>query len=341
MCSLTAKQINIFFLTMILLSGCRPFCAQQEQIVIPAAWHASLVPGMELEDPACFAWWEAFHDPLLNDLIQQAACRNDEVLLAGRCSEEKMVEAVNAAAAEIARHYIQLRSWQTRLGVLEREIETQTITWNENTGLTQKGYLNTFESHESQKKLHELAAQTYAIQNTIDQSIYHLSTLLSYPPGHLYELLSPSKGLLELPQCLPVGTPMQLALRHPAACAANKMYQKTQDARAFYNYRKQVLTILEKAEEALSAIYYASGKLELFEKIKRMKAEEYQLTQELSQRGLKDEREVQQAYQEMLLSQSTWLETKTELLLDYVNIYQALSTGWTVEEHCEISANQL
>lgn len=314
-----------------LTSCCTKSCPYQEMIEIPCQWHTPLEGGMTVEDPYCYRWWETFEDPLLISLIEQAACKNSDARLAAVESKEKLLETVNLVAAEIAKDYIELRGLQMRLQVIHATIEAQNQMYILGEGLSDRGFINAISQNENKKNLDSLLIQKAFIEVSIQKISSHLSTLLSKPPGDLAEVLNPPKDLPELPCNIPVGFPMALIERHPAIEAARKLYELTQDKQAFLHYQKKVLSVLEETENALATFHYELDKHHYLNNIKRLKFESFQLTQDLYNRGLKDDRELLTAQQELLSDENSLIQGKVDLLVSYVNLYQTLSSGWEID----------
>ena len=67
-------------------------------LVLPDAWHAELVDGLERGDDGPEAWWQSFDDPFLSELIAIAEVRNlDLRITASRIREARSLYGVAAA----------------------------------------------------------------------------------------------------------------------------------------------------------------------------------------------------------------------------------------------------
>jgi NodT family efflux transporter outer membrane factor (OMF) lipoprotein len=60
---------------LLILQGCAAVGPDYEapEIIMPDAWHESLVEGLESGDSNLHVWWKALNDPVLESLIQRAA----------------------------------------------------------------------------------------------------------------------------------------------------------------------------------------------------------------------------------------------------------------------------
>lgn len=310
------------------MTSCCTTRCYQKSVEIPCNWHTPLEKGVT-DDPATFFWWESLDDPLLTELIEEAIFRNNDIRLAMIQSRERSLETVNSIAAETAKSYIELRGLQQRLQILQTSLMIQNKIGVLEEGLS-KSYISSIDQNESKKNFDVLLVQKSLIELSIKKVIFHLSTLLSYAPGDLYETLDQTCEFPRLPCDIPVGFPMELIERDPAVQYAKKIYITTLNEQAFYNYQKKTLSSLEEAENALAAFFYSSEKIIYLENSKRLKEESYQLIKDLYDQGLKDEREVLTAYQELLIQENALTEGKSEVLINYVNLHKALSIGWKV-----------
>lgn len=327
---LAESNLYICLIFLIGMTSCsHTKCHHQRSIEIPCTWETPLQPGMTTEDPAEFLWWEALNDPLLTTLIEKAACVNNDVLLAAESrSKEKILATVNSITSEIAKNYIQLRGLQTRLTVIQESIETQNTVLDLNKGLSNTGFISLIDYNENTKILESLQIQKSLIEFSITKLIHHISTLLNYPPGVLNSSLSLCQELPEIPNDMPVGFPMDLVQRHPLVQEIKKSSRYNKGG--FYQYQKTILNALEETENALADFHHGEEKIYYLDQIKKIKAESYQMTRDLHRQGLKDDHEELTAYQNLLSEENALIQGKIDLLISYVNLYQALVVGWEV-----------
>lgn len=318
--------ISICFL-LALASCCQNFCPYQETIEIPLTWHTP-IREMTVEDPYSFNWWEALNDPLLTYLIEQAACRNQDIGLATSSSRDKLLETMNAVSAEIAKNYIELRGMQMRSILLQANLEAQTTKFTMNEGLSKKGHFSLIDQNENRINLDSLSINNAQMDLAIRKTIFHLSTLLSYPPGDLYETLIQVQPLPTLPCEIPIGSPEDIVQRNPTILEARREYYKSHNQQTFYNYQKTTLQALENVENGLAALNYAIDKMGYLCNNSRLKTESYRLIQDLYRQGLKDDRDLLTIYQEYLTEEDAFIQGQIDLLTNYVNLYQALGAGW-------------
>ena len=316
-----SKLYIVLFLLLSMTSCCSSTC--RDSIEIPCHWHTALTDGAS-EDPTGFLWWEALEDPLLAGLIDEAVCRNPDIRLAAVQSKKMMVDAIDAVTADVAKSYIELRGLQRRLLILQESIELQNSLMAVAEGLLDKGFISSIHQNENKKNLEALIVQKSLIELSIKKAIFHISTLLSYPPGNLYDTLSQFQDLPKIPCAILVGTPLELIERHPDVQEVKKLYERANVQVAFYDYQKKVLSVLEEAENSIAAVIHSLDKVYHLENSATVKRESYQLVKDLYIQGFKDEQEILAIQQELLAQENLLIESKVELLINYVNLYQAL-----------------
>lgn len=321
---LSMLKTNSVWIFCVLLAGCSVY---KGSIEIPEEWHTPLTAKMTSEDPSCFPWWEAFGDDILNDLIGNV-CKNPDVQLAA-CGGNSL-EAANKAAADIARSYIELRGLQARFEVLDKQITAQDTSLSLSEGLSGVGFISAVHQNNNAELLYAHLAQKSEIRVAMDRAIFHLASLTTEPLDCLYERLMGSHGDLSTPCEIPVGTPCDIVQNHPGIRDARKAYSKFPTRVAFFNYQKAVLSVMEEVESALAGLEAEQEVLGYLENVKDLKAENDQLTRDLNRQGLKSDAELQAAYQELLSAEDAYLQSKTKLLIDYVNLYQAQGGGFRV-----------
>lgn len=323
-----------FFIFSVLTLEMTSCCHPNGNIEIPCTWQTPIQYGMTSEDPFCFLWWEALNDPILTSLIMEAATRNQDVLMAGLRSENLLLQTINDVSTEIAKNYIEFRGLQMRLKIIDDISKAQNEILTLNKDLSKKGFFDETKENEAQKNLGLFLIQRSLISFSMEKIIFHLSTLLNYPPKVLKELLCQYLYLPDLPDDKPVGSPKDLIYRDISFKEAKKQYEESGTKQSFYNYQKTALTTLEHAEIALSTFNYEREKLHYLENAKNLKAESYQLTKSLNDEGLKDNREVLVAHQEFLSEENAVIQGKVDLLISYINLYHTLSCAWETSCIC-------
>ena len=136
---------------------------------------------------------------------------------------EAKIEATNEVlrdtwttlTAEVARHYIQLRTSQQRLQLLEQQIEIQNIVLSLQQELLVLGVASSLEVLQLEKNLDNLKIQQSPLELSIHTAMHHLAVLLGSNPNQLIEELQTPQDLPTLPCTHPIGLPSDLLRRRP------------------------------------------------------------------------------------------------------------------------------
>lgn len=319
----------IFIVLILGMTSCRPrSCSFQEALEIPCQWQTTSDCGVNTADPACFRWWEALQDPLLTTLINQATVRNPDIRLARSLSKEEWLQTVNTTSVEVAKNYIELRAIQMRLKVVNENKEAQNKILTLNKGLSTQGFFGSLKENEDTQNLDALFVQKFSLELALKKTMFHLSTLLGYPPGYLSKTLCQSQDLPALACSLPIGLPKDLICHNRDVQDARKLYQRTRNKSAFLHYQKTLFSVLENAEGALAAFNYERQKVDYLENTKDLVSDSYKSIEVLYKQGLKDDSTLLTAYQAYLAAEDAWIQGKMSLLNSYIDLYYTLANPW-------------
>lgn len=130
-------------------------------------------------------------------------------------SREEYLHIWISLSAEVARNYIELRTFQLRLINMNKNIHAQKETIQLSKSLHQAGFSGTVDEKQAEEQWNILAAQRPQITLAIDKAIHRLSILLGYAPGALFCELSVPSFLPVLPVQKPIGIPSELLRRRP------------------------------------------------------------------------------------------------------------------------------
>ena len=118
-------------------------------------------------------------------------------------------------AAEVARSYIDLRTYQQRIAIAKRNLESQ----KRSAQLTKKRFDSGFVSGLDVANAEALVASTQGqiplLESSAAQTVYSLSVLLGRAPGALMAELSETGAIPPSPPAVPVGVPSDLLRRRP------------------------------------------------------------------------------------------------------------------------------
>ncbi|MCK5122366.1 MAG: efflux transporter outer membrane subunit [Methylococcales bacterium] len=117
--------------------------------------------------------------------------------------------------AEIARVYINLRTFQERLAIAETNVKTQSRSFDITDIRFRNGAVTELDPMQALTLLRNTEATIPALETAIKQTLYALSTLLGIPPSNLEQLLKGAKKIPVAPETVSLGIPADLLLRRP------------------------------------------------------------------------------------------------------------------------------
>lgn len=324
-------RICLWILIVTAFTGCSGLKCQAPAVDVPCNWQSSSSEGMNFNPPDCFNWWESLNDPVLNDLMEQAALQNPGLQLAAfqaKCSTENYRQAWADLSAEMAKSYIELRGFQQKLELNNKNIASQKEMLQLTQGLTKTGFTSTTDEKQAEELLHNLIAERPQIELAIQKAIYHLSVLAGYAPGELVCTLAQRGNLPVLPNSIPIGMPCGILGRRPDVLKAESALRSPFcNAQTSYLYQKTVLEALEEAESALAAFYFTEARTQELAKSLSSSHDAFQTMHMLYQRGLKDYSQVLASQRTYISAQEVYLQSRVDLLLAYVALYKALAVA--------------
>ncbi len=117
--------------------------------------------------------------------------------------------------AEVARNYVQARSFQRRLAVLRENIKAQQEILALTRDLFAKGLATDLDVQQGAALLATTQSQEPAFDTGFKSSAFRLAVLLGRPPGALVEELTSDAPVPAAPPSVPVGLPSDLIHRRP------------------------------------------------------------------------------------------------------------------------------
>jgi outer membrane protein, multidrug efflux system len=105
---------------------------------------------------------------------------------------------------------------------------------------------------------------------------------------------------------------------------------KLKAQQACYEYQKTVLKAFEETENAISSLRHDMERSHHLDMAEKSSQEAYTRFSQLYERGLKDYLVVQISNRSHLAAENAYLQSKIELLIDYVTLYKSLGGGWDV-----------
>lgn len=117
--------------------------------------------------------------------------------------------------AEVARNYIDVRSYQQRLVITRNNIRVQQEILDLTSNRFQNGLSSDLDVQQAAAVLTSTEAQVPSLETGFRQNVYALDVLLAQPPGASLGEMSAEKPIPVKPPALPVGLPSDLLKRRP------------------------------------------------------------------------------------------------------------------------------
>jgi outer membrane protein, multidrug efflux system len=125
-------------------------------------------------------------------------------------------------AAEVARNYAELRTFQTRLEVARRNEASQAETLELTQFRAQAGLVGSVDVERARANLEQTRAQIPTLESSVTQSIHRLSTLAGLEPAALTTQLNTAGTLPEVPGQIAIGIPAETLRQRPDVRAAEE-----------------------------------------------------------------------------------------------------------------------
>jgi outer membrane protein, multidrug efflux system len=130
-------------------------------------------------------------------------------------SMEMRRDVLVTLTAEVARNYIELRSFQQRAGIARRNLKDQEHNINLTRQRFQFGFVSFLDVANAEAQAASTSAQIPLLESSARQSIYSISLLLGLEPAALVNELSVETPIPASPPATPVGVPSDLLRRRP------------------------------------------------------------------------------------------------------------------------------
>jgi NodT family efflux transporter outer membrane factor (OMF) lipoprotein len=117
--------------------------------------------------------------------------------------------------AEVARNYIDVRSYQSRISVAESNLKSQEETYNITKWRYQAGLITALDVEKAGSNLEQTRSQIPSLKSGLEQAENALAVLLGSEPGAIDSELDESKPMPVAPKTIAVGIPADLLRRRP------------------------------------------------------------------------------------------------------------------------------
>lgn len=117
--------------------------------------------------------------------------------------------------AEVARNYVDLRSFQQRIILAERNLEAQKHTARLTRQRFEGGFVSGLDVANADAQVATTASRIPLLESSLQQTMYRISVLLGLEPGSLMQELTPALEIPVSSPAVPLGVPSDLLRRRP------------------------------------------------------------------------------------------------------------------------------
>ena len=130
-------------------------------------------------------------------------------------SEEDLRDVLVTLVAEVALNYVDVRAYQTRLGIAEANRDAQQETYQITQWRLEGGLITALDVEQARYSLEQTRSQIPPLQTSLEKSKNRLALLLGKHPGSLEEELSERKFIPVAPVEIAVGIPADVLRNRP------------------------------------------------------------------------------------------------------------------------------
>jgi len=124
--------------------------------------------------------------------------------------------------AEVALNYVEVRAFQTRLGIARENLAMQSETRQLTAWRAQAGLVSNQDVEQARSNLEQTRAQIPSLETGLAEAEHRLAILLGAAPGSLHDRLATSRGLPALPAQVAVGIPADTLRQRPDVRTAER-----------------------------------------------------------------------------------------------------------------------
>jgi len=137
-------------------------------------------------------------------------------------SQASLHNAQVSLASEVALNYVEVRGFQTRLGIARENFARQTETLQLTDWRAQAGLVSSQDVEQARSNLEQTRAQIPSLETSLAEAEHRLAILLGVAPGSLHERLAPARGLPPAPAQVAVGIPADTLRQRPDVRTAER-----------------------------------------------------------------------------------------------------------------------
>jgi NodT family efflux transporter outer membrane factor (OMF) lipoprotein len=138
-------------------------------------------------------------------------------------STAETVDATRVSlAAEVARNYVEMRSFQARLAIARSNLDSQSETLQLTDWRAQAGLVSSLDVEQARANREQTRAQVPVLETALAQARHRLAVLLGLPPAELQEQLAGEGAIPRPPARIAVGIPADVLRQRPDVRAAER-----------------------------------------------------------------------------------------------------------------------
>lgn len=130
-------------------------------------------------------------------------------------TEESLYDVLTTLISEVARNYVEARTYQKRLAIARKNIAAQEESLELTRVRFQAGLTSELDVAQAAAQLATTSSHVPALESLWAQAVHRLSVLLGREPGELYAELERVEPIPASPPQVPVGLPSELLRRRP------------------------------------------------------------------------------------------------------------------------------
>lgn len=137
-------------------------------------------------------------------------------------SEEDLRDTLVSLYAEVAVDYVEIRSYQTQLAIVEASVASQSETYEIVRWRHEAGLITQLDEDQARLSLEQTRAEIPTLRSNLEQTKHNLAILLGQSPGMLRTLLAAAKPIPVPPSEVAVGVPANALRQRPDVRSAER-----------------------------------------------------------------------------------------------------------------------
>jgi NodT family efflux transporter outer membrane factor (OMF) lipoprotein len=137
-------------------------------------------------------------------------------------SSARVHEAQVTLAAEVARNYVEVRSFQGRIAIARANLASQSETLALTEWRVQAGLTSSLDAEQARTNVEQTRAAIPPLETSLAGAEHRLAILLGLPPGALQDDLVAPAPIPQIPDPLTIGIPADILRQRPDVAAAER-----------------------------------------------------------------------------------------------------------------------